>query len=55
MAALGQAPGALDRSDVNLMNIQQGGRALYHTLMNIQQPEGNCGDVYCGLAAKWVL
>ena len=28
--------------------------APYHTV-NIQQPEGNCGGVYCGLAAKWVL
>ena len=36
VAAPGEALGALDRSNVNLMNIQQGGRALYHTLMNIQ-------------------
>ena len=53
MAAPGEALGALDRSNVNLMNIQEDGGAhhiQYRALMNIQQPEGNCGGMYCGLA-----
>ena len=55
VAAPGEALGALDRSNVNLMNIQEDGGAhhiQYRALMNIQQPQGNCGGMYCGLATS---
>ena len=55
VAAPGEALGTLDRSNVNLMNIQEDGGAhhiQYRALMNIQQPQGNCGGMYCGLATS---